>query len=155
MKWKRFTGKQIDDLEATILQDIASSEYPTTWYVGGDSMRRHETTTYTIVIAMLKEGHGGKGYYRRANIHEPHISRQQRLFKETYETVEVALFVNPILERVGLNIKEVHLDINSDPKFGSYEMMNQCLGYVRGMGFNGILKPDSWCSMEIADRYSK
>lgn len=155
--WKRFTGEQIEDLETTLLTDISNTrdEHNLSFYIGGDSMKRYVITTYTIVFVMLMEGHGGRGYYKNIKIKDKYVSRQQRLFKETYDSVKAALFINPILESVDYNIKEIHLDINSDPKFGSYEMINQCLGYVQGMGFNGILKPNSWVSMECADRMSK
>nr|MBC8428285.1 hypothetical protein [bacterium] len=150
-------GEQVTDIETTLLTDIASikDEHNLSFYIGGDSMKRYNTTTYTIVLVMLMEGRGGRGYYKNIKVVDKHISQQQRLFKETYDAVEAALFINPILESVGFNIKEIHLDINSDPKFGSYEMMNQCLGYVKGMGFDGVLKPYSWVAMECADRMSK
>ena len=118
-------------------------------------MQRHQTTTYTIVIVMLMEGHGARGYKKRINVHEPHVSRQQRLFRETYDAVETALFINPILESVGLNVKEIHTDLNPDPIHASNEMIKQCIGYIQGMGFVGKTKPDSWVSYEVADRFSK
>nr|MBC8421832.1 hypothetical protein [Pelagibacteraceae bacterium] len=150
-------GEQVTDIETTLLTDIASirDEHNLSFYIGGDSMKRYDTTTYTIALVMLMEGKGGRGYYKNIKVVDKNISIQQRLFKETYGAVEAALFINPILESIGYNIKEIHLDINSDPNFGSYEMIKQCLGYCMGMGFEGVLKPDSWVAMECADRMSK
>ena len=31
----------------------------------------------------------------------------------------------------------------------------EVLGYCMGMGFKGVLKPDSWAAMEVSDRFSK
>lgn len=155
--WKRFTGEQITDLETTLLADIASirDEYNLSFYIGGDSMKRYDTTTYTIVLVMLMEGKGGRGYYKNIKVKDKYVSRQQRLFRETYDAVDSALFINPILESIGYNIKEIHTDLNPDPKYASNDMIKECIGYITGMGFNGIVKPNSWASMECADRMSK
>jgi len=155
--WKRFTGERIYDLEQTLLTDIASirNDYNLSFYIGGDSMKRYDTTTYTIVFVILKEGRGGRGFYKNIKVKEPHVSKQQRLLKETYDAVEAALFINPILESIGYNIKEIHTDLNPDPIHASNEMIKQCIGYIQGMGFVGKTKPDSWVSYEVADRFSK
>ena len=155
--WKRFTGEQVTDIETTLLTDIASirDEHNLSFYIGGDSMKRYDTTTYTIALVMLMEGRGGRGYYKNIKVVDKHISRQQRLFKETYGAVEAALFINPILESIGYNIKEIHTDLNPDPKYGSNSMIKQCIGYITGMGFVGKTKPDSWVAYEVSDKFSK
>ncbi|MBT4208818.1 hypothetical protein HOE22_10855 [Candidatus Woesearchaeota archaeon] len=155
--WKRFTGEQVTDIETTLLTDIASiqDEHNLSFYIGGDSMKRCDTTTYTVVLVMLMEGKGGRGYYKNIKIKDVNISMQQRLFKETYEAVETALFINPILESIGYNIKEIHTDINPKSKYASSEMVKQVIGYCMGMGFEGVLKPNSWAAMECADKFSK
>lgn len=156
MKWKRFTGEQIVDLEQTLLTDIANrSEESLAFYMGGDSMKRQGHVTYTVVLVMLMVGHGGIGYYKRIYDNIPKISRQQRLFRETYETVQDALWINPILETIGHQIKEIHTDLNPDPKMGSHNMIKQSIGYIQGMGFVGKTKPESWVAYEVCDRFTK
>lgn len=155
--WKRFTGERVEDLETTLLTDISNiqDDYNLSFYIGGDSMRRYDTTTYTIVFVMLMEGRGGRGYYKNIKVKESHITRRQRLFRETYDAVDAALFINPILESIGYNIKEIHTDLNPNPIHASNDMIKQCIGYITGMGFEGKIKPDSWVSYEVADRFSK
>lgn len=35
------------------------------------------------------------------------------------------------------------------------EYVQSCLGYVQAMQFTGVIKPESWASMEVADRFTK
>lgn len=155
--WNRFYGEKIDDLEQTLLTDI--SEAPTTeleFIVGADSQWAKGRVTYTVVVVMLLNGKGARGYYKRQITDRNHyVSMQQRLFTETYQAVEVAMWLNPILETLGYNVKEVHTDLNPSPNYPSYEVVQQCLGYIKGMGFEGKLKPESWAANSVADYRTK
>ena len=83
------------------------------------------------------------------------VTTQQRLFQETYYAVDLATKINPLLESIGHNIKEIHTDLNPDPNYISSTMINQCLGYIHGMGFKGTTKPNSWAASSVADSKSK
>jgi len=153
--WHRLNGVQlIKPLEDTILEDVSKTQSSLSFYIGADSHYSHKKVVYSIVLVMLKKGRGGIGYYSR-KIEKGFITTQQRLFQETYYAVELAVRINPLLESIGYKVKEIHTDLNPDPNYLSSTMINQCLGYIKGMGFKGITKPDSWAASSVADVKSK
>lgn len=158
--WKTFRKVPVVDLESRLLLDIAENKdiygrQSLKFIVGGDSQFHKSFVTYTHVFVCIREGKGGFGYFRNINDTNIKISRQQRLFKETYDSVDVAMWLNPMLETLGFQVDQIHCDINSNPKYLSYDMITQVIGYVQAMGFEGVAKPHAWAAMEIADRYSK
>jgi len=155
--WHRFYGQNINDLEQTILTDITETSTDNLEFiVGADSQWAKGRITYTVVIVMIMKGKGAKGYYKKQITSRDHsVSMQQRLFTETYQAVEVAVWLNPILEQIGYEVKEIHCDINVDKKYPSNEVMQTILGYVKGMGFEGKVKPDAWAANTVADFRTK
>lgn len=155
--WKRFTHKKVDDLEQTILKDIASA--PTkelTWYIGSDSQVKHGHIKYITAVIMLFDGKGGRGYYKETNEKLGYkISIRQKIFQETHMSVETAIWLNPILENCGYRVDAIHADVSDDPINASNAVMGECLGYIRGAGFKAVGKPDAWAALEVADRFSK
>ena len=153
--WHRLNGAKLSKtLEDTILEDVANADSPLNFYIGADSNYSHKKIVYSIVLVMLKKGRGGRGYYSR-NIQTGFITTKQRLFQETFYAVELAVRINPLLESIGHEVKEIHTDLNPDPNYLSSIMINQCLGYITGMGFKGITKPNSWAASSVADVKSK
>ena len=80
------------------------------------------------------------------------MEKQQQ---ETYYAVKLATEINPILEKIGFHIEEIHTDLNPDKNYISSTMIGQCLGYINGMGFIGKTKPDSWAASSVADLKSR
>ena len=153
--WHRLNGEAIKgSLEETLLLDISRTDGKVKFFIGADSQYRYKKVIYSIVLVMLKEGKGGIGYYSRIR-EEGKISTNQRLFQETFYAVELATKVNPLLESIGHTIEEIHTDLNPDPNYLSSAMINQCLGYIHGMGFKGTTKPNSWAASSVADLKSK
>jgi len=153
--WYRLNGQRLDNsLEHTLLFDISKTSDQLNFYIGSDSHSTTKKTIFSVVLVMLKKGRGGIGYYKRI-IENNTLTTQQRLFQETYYAVELATTINPILESIGHKIKEIHTDLNPNPNFMSSTMINQCLGYIIGMGFIGKTKPDSWAASSVADLKSK
>ena len=152
--WYRLNNEAVYDIEETLLHDIGASKYDDMKFVvGGDSQMSCNSVKYCVVL-VCTTGHGGRGYYKV--IHKRgRVSRQQRLFKETYYSVKYALQFNPILESVGYHISEIHTDLNPNPKYKSSDMIQSCIGYIRGMGFEGKTKPHSWASYGVADIKTK
>ena len=152
--WYRLNNEPVYDIEEVLLHDIGASKYDEMKFVvGGDSQMSCNSVKYCVVL-VATTGHGGRGYYKV--IHKKgRVSRQQRLFKETYYAVKYALEFNPILESVGYHIDEIHTDLNPNPKYKSSDMIQSCIGYIRGMGFVGRTKPHSWASYGVADIKTK
>ena len=155
-QWKRLNGDTIEDLGNTILSDIANSDTEDLeFYIGGDSQASLNNVKFTVAIIMIKKGKGGRGYYKNTIPLETNLSLPQRLFMETFKAVKVALWLNPLLESIGYKVNEIHTDLNPNPKYPSYEMVQTCLGYIRGMGFEGKTKPHSWAASSVADYKTK
>ena len=153
--WYRLNGNQLNKtLEDTVLEDVTKTDLPLKFYIGADSQYAYKKVVYSVVLVMLKEGQGGIGYYRRI-FDKGVITTQQRLFQETYYAVDLAVKINPLLESIGRKIEEIHTDLNPDPNYLSSTMINQCLGYIKGMGFKGITKPNSWAASSVADLKSR
>lgn len=153
--WYRFDRIKIDDLQQTLLLDIASAPSPNlTFYIGGDSQFHKGRVTYTTALIMLLGGKGGRGYYH-THKERSKVTIHQRLFRETFEAVETAVWINPFLETLGFEIKEIHTDLNPSSDHKSNAMVQTCLGYISGMGFEGVIKPYSWASSTVADYRTK
>ncbi len=153
--WHRLNGKPLKlTLKETLLNDISNSTSNLKFYIGSDSHCYDNKIVYSIVLVMLKKGCGGIGYYKRVN-EDYKLTTQQRLFQETYYAVELATYISPILESIGYKIEEIHTDLNPNPKYVSHSMINQCLGYIKGMGFIGKTKPNSWAASSVADLKSR
>tara|TARA_Y100001963_G_scaffold21067_2_gene27070 strand:+ start:1977 stop:2459 length:483 start_codon:yes stop_codon:yes gene_type:complete len=154
--WKRLSGTTIlDTLEDTILSDISKLEQDDLkFYIGCDSQFRRGKVVYGVVLVILREGKGGSGYFNR--IHKRgRITTQQRLFQETYYAVKLATRINPLLESIGYKVEEIHTDLNPNKNYVSSTMIQQCLGFIKGMGFEGKTKPNSWAASSVADIKTK
>ena len=59
------------------------------------------------------------------------------------------------MESLGHRIEEIHTDLNPNKNYISSTMIQQCLGFIKGMGFKGTTKPDSWAASSVADIKTK
>ena len=155
-EWKRLTEEPIKDLRVTILSDIEKNkDEELSFYVGCDSQNHKGYTVFIKAITMIKKGHGGLCYYSRDRVHGKRKQMRDRLWDETLRTIEIAKMVDGILIPAGHMIEAVHLDLNPDDKHLSNCVVAECLGYIRAMGYSGVLKPDSWVASKLADRKTK
>ena len=155
-EWRRFNGDSVRDLSNTILTDITTTDTDDLeFYIGGDSQASLYNVKFTVAIIMIKKGKGGRGYYKSVTPLQTTMTLQQRLFMETFKAVKVAPWLNPLLESIGYKVNEIHTDLNPNPNYASYEMVHTCLGYIRGMGFEGKVKPHSWAASSVADYKTK
>jgi len=73
-----------------------------------------------------------------------------RLMTEVYKVSELYLKLSEVLE--GRDV-EVHLDINPDEKHGSNCVIQQAIGYIRGVcNVIPLVKPDAFAASYAADR---
>lgn len=166
--WITLNGKPIEDL-TTALDEIITKEldddvYEPVVLVGCDSQLRKGRITYVKVIVVhckRKQGIGGKGGRVFCHVeHEKHpkgtyIQPKRRLWNETFKSVEVALWLDDFLIEYALEVENIHADLNGDKKYLSNEVVSTCLGYIKGMGFRGTIKPDAWVASKVADKLTK
>jgi len=127
-------------------------------YIGGDSERFKLNgqwyADYTLVIVVHINGkHGCKVFgeiHRERDFDQKKQKPRMRLMTEVYKIAELYLKLKDVLEDREV---EVHLDINKDEKFGSSCVVNEAIGYIRGMcNVTPFVKPNAWAASTCADR---
>ena len=115
-------------------------------YVGCDSKVRGNWVKYSTVVCLWNVGKGVSEIYRNETEKAPPDS-YTRLWNEVTRAVDVADSLKD-LGRI-----TVHVDINSNPKFRSYQLYDASIGLITSMGFRGAGKPYSWAASCGAHRH--
>lgn len=127
-------------------------------YIGGDSERFKINdqwyADYTLVIVVHINGkHGCKVFgeiHRERDFDQKKQKPRMRLMTEVYKIAELYLKLKDVLEDREV---EVHLDINKDEQYGSSCVVNEAIGYIRGMcNVTPFVKPNAWAASTCADR---
>jgi predicted RNase H-related nuclease YkuK (DUF458 family) len=71
-----------------------------------------------------------------------------RLLTEVQYALEAYYAIEDIIDDRRL---EIHIDVNPDPKYASNVVTNEALGWVRGLGLQARIKPDSFAATTAAD----
>lgn len=124
-------------------------------YIGADSRRRRkemgiwQINFTTCAVFHLNAKNGAKVFASVERERDFHGSLKLRLMGEVYRAVELYGFVTEIIEPSRV---EIHLDINPNPKFKSSTVVQEALGYVKGVtGKDAFIKPDAWAASTCAD----
>lgn len=127
-------------------------------YIGGDSERiminNQWYADYTLAVVVHIDGkHGCKifGDIQRERDYEKSKDRpRMRLMTEVYKIADLYLQLADVLEDRHV---EVHLDINPDEKYGSSCVVQEAIGYIRGMcNVIPMVKPRAFAASYCADR---
>jgi hypothetical protein len=127
-------------------------------YIGGDSERFKLNdqwyADYTLAIVVHIDGkHGCKVFgeiHRERDFDQKKQKPRMRLMTEVYKIAELYLKLKDVLEDREV---EVHLDINKDEQYGSSCVVNEAIGYIRGMcNVTPLVKPNAWAASTCADR---
>ena len=143
--WRDHEGNEIPDIRKLVshwLVRFPKGEI----YVGCDSKVRGPLAKYSTVICLWNVGRGVHEIYKNETIHAPK-DEYTRLWNEVTRAVNVA----DVLKDLG-HIT-VHVDINSDPRFRSYQLYDASIGLINSMGFQGAGKPHSWAASCGAHRH--
>jgi predicted RNase H-related nuclease YkuK (DUF458 family) len=128
-------------------------------YIGGDSERfkidGQWYADYIMVIVVHINGNNGCkifGEVQRERDYEFKKDRpRMRLMTEVYKIAELYLKLQDVLED---RVVEVHLDINPDEMHGSSCVINEAVGYIKGMcNVVPLVKPNAFAASYAADRY--
>lgn len=149
--------KQLDLNEVRAF--IAAQTPETKVYLGGDSERFQIDgvwyADYINVVVVHKNGKNGckvfGGIVRERDYDQQKDKPRMRLMNEVMKTCQLYLELEEIL---GEREVEIHLDINPNEMHGSSCVINEAVGYVRGMcNIIPLVKPDAWAASYTADRY--
>lgn len=131
-------------------------------YIGCDSNRFrdkqdiwHASYTTAVVIHVIDEDGIGRGarvftHTDRMQDYDQKKSRpMMRMMQEAYRTAEAYQQLEEALLEFDV---EVHLDINDDPRHGSYCARSAAVGYLTGVTGRPVMtKPDAFAASFVAD----
>lgn len=163
-KFYRPDGTQVDFNEIVHIVGNYISQRPNDSYeftVGTDS-QNFDKTKMVEVIALHDIGRGGIFFYnidfiRRIN------SLRQKITEETQRSIKIA---DGLVEALELELMEYDIDINElDIRFQIHcdigqegktkTLIKEITNWVRSMGYECLIKPDSYAASGIANKYSK
>ena len=145
----------IDEVKNFIMAQSPESKI----YIGGDSERFNIDNDfyadYILVIVVHINGNNGCkifGEVSRERCYDQKKDKpRMRLMNEVYKIAELYLKLHDVLEDREV---QVHLDINPDEMHGSSCVINEAVGYIKGMcNVVPFVKPNAFAASYAADRY--
>jgi predicted RNase H-related nuclease YkuK (DUF458 family) len=130
-------------------------------YFGADSERfRVDGVWYSdcsVVLVVHREScHGAKIFgeiFRERDFDKDKSKPRLRLMNEAYKLAEFFKRFEDLPYEFGFDF-EIHLDISPDPKNGSNIVIQEAVGYIKGMcNVTPLTKNDAWASSFAADRF--
>jgi predicted RNase H-related nuclease YkuK (DUF458 family) len=127
-------------------------------YLGADSERYNKNgrwmADYTLAVVVHHEGRHGCKIFGEIQTENDYDQRKDRpvvrLMNEVYKVSELYLkLVDALVDRH----VEIHLDINPDEEHASNVVIQQAIGYIRGVcQMTPKVKPDAFAASFAADR---
>lgn len=146
IKFQRLSDKKrvnIDDYVVNYLIDNPDTKI----YVGCDSQNFRKKTIYATVIVLHRSNNGGHVLYMREKI--PKIKDNfHKLWGEVQRSMDVASYLR---NELGVDVNQVDLDLNPDPKYKSNQVLRAAVGFVESMGFKPRFKPEELWAISVAD----
>ena len=141
-----------------VVEFIRTQTPETKIYLGCDSERYRMKgawyADYILAVVVHIDGKHGCKLFGEVITERDYDQRRDRpstrLMTEVYKVSELYLKLSEVLE--GRDV-EVHLDINPDEKHGSNCVIQQAIGYIRGVcNVIPLVKPDAFAASYAADR---
>ena len=141
-----------------VITFITNQTPETKIYIGADSERLNIDdlwyADYTLAVVVHIHGNRGCkifGEVQRERYYDQRKDRpRMRLMNEVYKIAELYLKLAEVLED---RYVEVHLDINPDEMHGSSCVLNEAIGYIKGMcNVIPMVKPNAFAASVAADR---
>ncbi len=137
---------------------IQSHSDETKVYIGCDSCRFRKNgkwhAEYTLAVVVHIDGKHGCKIFGESQTEIDYDQKRERpamrLMNEVYKISELYLKLHEVLED---KIVEVHLDINPNEMYGSSCVVQQAIGYIRGVcNVVPMVKPKAFAASYAADR---
>ena len=142
------------------VRDFIMAQTPETKiYIGGDSERfligKDWYADYIMVVVVHINGNNGCKIFgevqRERDWDKKRDKPRMRLMNEVYKIAELYLKLHDVLEDREV---QVHLDINPNEMHGSSCVINEAVGYIKGMcNVIPMVKPKAFAASYAADRY--
>ena len=139
---REYLNKMTKDTKVYFGADSERIMYNGVWFVD-----------YLLVVVVHEAGNKGAkifGEIQRERDFDKNLSRpRNRMMTEVYKISELYLNLKEIIDEFEV---EIHIDIATNPKYGSYVACKEAIGYIRGTCFvEPVLKPKSWAASNCAD----
>jgi predicted RNase H-related nuclease YkuK (DUF458 family) len=126
-------------------------------FIGTDSHRGRKARSVAVAttICAWNDEYSKGGWYCFNRVHVPKKrfgSLYERLFHEAQKSVEIACILR---DEMGLNIEEVHIDVNPKESEASNKYATMLKSYVEAFGFLCVMKPESWAASSVADKHAR
>lgn len=140
-----------ENMEAFVAEDL-EREYAL--IIGTDSQHHHDHTVFVTAIIIHRVGQSARFYYTRRVTHD-NLDLTTRILTETSDSVLLVqeLEKSGVYQYLGREAVEVHIDAGTRGK--SQKVLEACINFVKGMGYQYKVKPDSFGATHVADRYTK
>jgi len=141
-----------------VKQFIQAQTPETRIYLGADSERISVggvwTAEYYVCVVVHIDGKHGCKIFGNVTRERDYDQRQDkpalRLMGEVYKVAELFNELSEVLQDRHV---EVHLDINPDDRYASSQVVNQAIGYIRGVcNVEAQVKPQAFAASYAADR---
>ena len=141
-----------------VKQFVDSCGPETKIYLGCDSERVRVNGVWfaDYIIAAVVHINGNNGckifgeVIRERDYDQVKNKPRMRLMNEVYKVAEMYLKLSEVIE----NDIEVHLDINPNQMYNSSIVINEAIGYIKGMcNVVPMIKPKAFAASYAADRY--
>lgn len=149
------------NLDIEILKKYIISCSPTSKiFIGCDSERYKKKDVwyadYATVVVIHINGKNGCKIFGEITTEKDFQSKGKpnlRLMTECYKVSHLYLQLADVL--IDKEV-ELHLDLNKNPKYASNEVVQQAVGYIKGVcDIIPKIKPEAWAASVAADRFSE
>lgn len=150
--WKKTDGTVIDNVNEYVKEYFTTHDGEYKLFIGTDSqkVRKQSLVYYATVICIYNVGHGAHILYskqKRTNI--------KNMFDRLWWEIEYSMAITNELKDGGVlvnrNILSVHIDISPKVKNKSNDVYKSAVGYVTGMGYNCLAKPNAVAATYCSD----
>ena len=108
----------------------------------------------TVVVVHIDGNRGAKVFGEITTERDYDQSKDRPKVRLMTEVQKAASLYLDLAEAIGDRKFEVHIDINPDLKHGSSCVINEAMGYIKGMtGVTPQVKPDAWAASIAADKF--
>ena len=149
--------KQIVEIIDNQVSKAPDDEYRV--IVGTDS-QNFDQTKIVLVIALIHVSKGGMFFYEISKVNRIN-NIKQKLYTETQMSLtcasELMEAFEEHFEKTGFDFTKLHFSIHVDAGQNgpTKEVIPEIVGWVKSLGYEVEVKPDSYVASSIADKFSK
>lgn len=154
MCWKTFGGIElsnslVETIDKALLDEINNYGKPKIC-IGTDSQVRNGLVEFATVILFVRKGRGGYMFVNKELL-SIKLTIKERMLKEVNKSIETAYSLQSVFEKYNIN-PEIHVDINTNSGHKSNVALQDAMGYIKGMGYGFMAKPNAFASTSCANK---